>query len=120
MEVRAIRYLCCRGRNEFIHDFLLPPPFPLLPFREGDRGSRITLIGLGANIILTSAKGAAGVLMNSAALLADAGHSLSGEYDHWLNAYQLPFFLRSLCASRGEPSVLSRAPCGLADVSLMT
>lgn len=43
----------------------------------GDRGSRVTLIGLGANILLTSAKGAAGWFMNSAALLADAGHSLS-------------------------------------------
>lgn len=42
-----------------------------------DRGSRITLIGLGANVLLTSAKGAAGWYMNSAALLADAGHSLS-------------------------------------------
>ncbi|KAH8994020.1 CDF-like metal transporter [Lactarius akahatsu] len=45
--------------------------------RGGDRGSRVTLIGLGANILLTSAKGAAGWSMNSAALLADAGHSLS-------------------------------------------
>nr|AMM70775.1 CDF metal transporter 4 [Russula atropurpurea] len=43
----------------------------------GDRGSRVTLVGLGANVILTSAKGAAGWFMNSAALLADAGHSLS-------------------------------------------
>ncbi|KAN0128130.1 CDF metal transporter 4 [Lactarius tabidus] len=45
--------------------------------KGGDRGSRVTLIGLGANILLTSAKGAAGWSMNSAALLADAGHSLS-------------------------------------------
>ncbi|KAA1476795.1 cation efflux protein [Dentipellis sp. KUC8613] len=44
---------------------------------RGDPGSRITLIGLGSNVILTSAKGAAGYFMNSAALLADAGHSLS-------------------------------------------
>ncbi|KAH7913139.1 mitochondrial iron ion transporter, partial [Hygrophoropsis aurantiaca] len=43
----------------------------------GDRGSRITLIGLFANIGLTGAKGAAGVYMHSASLLADAGHSLS-------------------------------------------
>ncbi|KAI0256128.1 cation efflux protein [Lactifluus subvellereus] len=43
----------------------------------GDRGSRVTLVGLGANVLLTSAKGAAGWFMNSAALLADAGHSLS-------------------------------------------
>ena len=47
---------------------------------EGDRGSRVTLIGLAANILLTSAKGAAGWYMNSAALLADAGHSLSGKH----------------------------------------
>ncbi|KAH9940443.1 cation efflux protein [Epithele typhae] len=40
----------------------------------GDPGSRITLIGLGSNVVLTISKGAAGWYMNSAALLADAGH----------------------------------------------
>ncbi|KAI0915789.1 hypothetical protein AcW1_003709 [Taiwanofungus camphoratus] len=43
----------------------------------GDRGSRITLIGLFSNVGLTGAKGFAGWYMNSASLLADAGHSLS-------------------------------------------
>ncbi|KAH9944706.1 cation efflux family-domain-containing protein [Amylocystis lapponica] len=43
----------------------------------GDRGSRITLIGLVSNVGLTASKGAAGWYMNSASLLADAGHSLS-------------------------------------------
>ncbi|PCH43471.1 hypothetical protein WOLCODRAFT_138360 [Wolfiporia cocos MD-104 SS10] len=43
----------------------------------GDRGSRITLIGLFSNIALTASKGTAGWYMNSASLLADAGHSLS-------------------------------------------
>lgn len=43
----------------------------------GDRGSRITVIGLVSNVGLTAAKGAAGWYMNSASLLADAGHSLS-------------------------------------------
>ncbi|TCD71617.1 hypothetical protein EIP91_007364 [Steccherinum ochraceum] len=43
----------------------------------GDRGSRITVIGLLANVGLTASKGAAGWYMNSASLLADAGHSLS-------------------------------------------
>ncbi|KAF9813691.1 hypothetical protein IEO21_05407 [Rhodonia placenta] len=42
-----------------------------------DRGTRITLLGLFANIGLTASKGAAGWYMNSASLLADAGHSLS-------------------------------------------
>ncbi|KAH9910632.1 cation efflux family-domain-containing protein [Fomitopsis serialis] len=42
-----------------------------------DRGSRITLIGLFANVGLTASKGLAGWYMNSASLLADAGHSLS-------------------------------------------
>ncbi|OSD01335.1 hypothetical protein PYCCODRAFT_1445813 [Trametes coccinea BRFM310] len=41
---------------------------------QGDRGSKITLIGLASNVVLTGAKGAAGWYMNSAALLADAGH----------------------------------------------
>ncbi|KIJ67917.1 hypothetical protein HYDPIDRAFT_107454 [Hydnomerulius pinastri MD-312] len=43
----------------------------------GDRGSRITLIGLFVNVGLTGAKGLAGWHMHSASLLADAGHSLS-------------------------------------------
>ncbi|KAF5380561.1 hypothetical protein D9615_004483 [Tricholomella constricta] len=44
---------------------------------QGDRGSRITLIGLVSNVGLTAAKGMAGWYMHSASLLADAGHSLS-------------------------------------------
>ncbi|KZT26786.1 hypothetical protein NEOLEDRAFT_1062587 [Neolentinus lepideus HHB14362 ss-1] len=43
----------------------------------GDRGSQITLVGLFSNIALTATKGTAGWLMNSASLLAEAGHSLS-------------------------------------------
>ncbi|KAG2132007.1 cation efflux protein [Suillus bovinus] len=43
----------------------------------GDRGSRITLVGLFANVALTGAKGFAGWYMHSASLLADAGHSMS-------------------------------------------
>ena len=68
-----------------------PSPFLFavsrIKYREGDRGSRVTLVGLGANIILTSAKGAAGWYMNSAALLADAGHSLSGKYVPQLSVF---------------------------------
>lgn len=45
---------------------------------KGDAGSRITLIGLVVNVGLTASKGAAGWYMNSAALLAEAGHSASG------------------------------------------
>lgn len=41
----------------------------------GDAGSRITLIGLASNVVLTISKGAAGWFMNSASLLADAGHT---------------------------------------------
>ncbi|KAF7288710.1 Cation efflux family [Mycena chlorophos] len=44
---------------------------------RNDRGSRITLLGLAANIGLTAIKGAAGYLTHSTALIADAGHSLS-------------------------------------------
>ncbi|KAF8558051.1 cation efflux protein [Imleria badia] len=44
---------------------------------KGDRGSRITLLGLFVNVGLTTAKGVAGWYMHSASLLADAGHSLS-------------------------------------------
>lgn len=43
-----------------------------------DRGSQITIIGLVVNVGLTASKGAAGWFMNSAALLAEAGHSASG------------------------------------------
>ncbi|WVQ70502.1 hypothetical protein IAR50_000021 [Cryptococcus sp. DSM 104548] len=42
-----------------------------------DRGTKITLLGLGSNIALTVSKGLAGLWMNSASLLAEAGHSLS-------------------------------------------
>ncbi|KAF8441492.1 cation efflux protein [Boletus edulis BED1] len=44
---------------------------------KGDRGSRITLLGLLVNVVLTGTKGIAGWYMHSASLLADAGHSLS-------------------------------------------
>ena len=47
---------------------------------KGDRGTRITLIGLVVNVGLTASKGAAGWFMNSAALLAEAGHSASGAH----------------------------------------
>ncbi|PIA16898.1 cation efflux protein [Coemansia reversa NRRL 1564] len=40
-------------------------------------GSRITLVGMGANIGMSVAKGIAGVYFHSSALLADAAHSLS-------------------------------------------
>ncbi|KAJ1753650.1 mitochondrial metal transporter [Coemansia sp. RSA 1821] len=40
-------------------------------------GSRITLVGMGANLGMSVAKGAAGVYFHSSALLADAAHSLS-------------------------------------------
>jgi hypothetical protein len=43
----------------------------ILPF------SPILIAGLGSNVALTVAKGLAGLLMNSASLLAEAGHSLS-------------------------------------------
>ncbi|BEJ16417.1 hypothetical protein CspHIS471_0510220 [Cutaneotrichosporon sp. HIS471] len=48
-------------------------------FKTGklDRGTKITLLGLGSNVALTVVKGAAGFFMNSASLLAEAGHSLS-------------------------------------------
>lgn len=42
---------------------------------SSDPGSRITLIGLGANVGLTGVKGVAGWFLGSAALLADAAHS---------------------------------------------
>ena len=67
------------------HHILLPYCLPLLSlsnycYREVDRGSRATLVGLGVNVLSTSATRAAGCYMNSAALFADAGHSLSGKH----------------------------------------
>ena len=44
---------------------------------SNDRGSRIILLGLASNVALTAAKGVGGVMLHSASLLADAGHSLS-------------------------------------------
>ncbi|KAK4518709.1 uncharacterized protein ATC70_008931 [Mucor velutinosus] len=43
------------------------------------KGTRITIIGLASNVGLTIAKGAAGWVMNSASLLAEALHSFSGK-----------------------------------------
>ncbi|KAJ1731811.1 mitochondrial metal transporter [Coemansia biformis] len=40
-------------------------------------GSRITLVGIGANVGMGVAKGAAGLIFHSSALVADAAHSLS-------------------------------------------
>jgi hypothetical protein len=58
-------------------------------FKSGhlDRGTKITLLGLGSNVALTATKGLAGLWMNSASLLAEAGHSLSdllGVSSTWL------------------------------------
>ncbi|CAG8708451.1 17145_t:CDS:2, partial [Acaulospora morrowiae] len=51
------------------------------------RGTKITLIGLGANIGLTFVKGVAGWVMNSASLLADAAHSLSDLISDFVTLY---------------------------------
>ncbi|KAG6915458.1 hypothetical protein DXG01_011362 [Tephrocybe rancida] len=50
--------------------------------RSGDRGSKITLLGLVSNVGLTAGKGLAGWYLHSASLLADAGHSLSEKYPY--------------------------------------
>lgn len=42
-----------------------------------DRGTKITLLGLASNVGLTISKGLAGFWLNSASLLAEAGHSCS-------------------------------------------
>ncbi|KAJ9120358.1 hypothetical protein QFC24_005314 [Naganishia onofrii] len=44
---------------------------------RNDKGSRITLLGLASNVLLTALKGVAGYAMNSASLIAEAGHSFS-------------------------------------------
>lgn len=50
-----------------------------------DRGTRITLLGLASNVALTAGKGLAGLWMNSASLLAEAGHSLSDLLVSWVH-----------------------------------
>ncbi|KAJ2962274.1 hypothetical protein NQZ79_g2444 [Umbelopsis isabellina] len=54
---------------------------------KGKRGTRITVIGLAANVGLTVTKGVAGWMMNSASLLADAGHSLSDMLSDFVTLY---------------------------------
>jgi len=44
---------------------------------RGDRGMRVTAVGMGANLFLLVLKLVVGVLVGSAALVADAAHSLS-------------------------------------------
>ncbi|KAM0786316.1 hypothetical protein ACM66B_001792 [Microbotryomycetes sp. NB124-2] len=46
-----------------------------LTAKGSDPGSRITIIGLLSNVALTVTKGVAGVVLGSAALIADAAHS---------------------------------------------
>src|SRR5882757_1352974 len=96
---------------------LLPNCLPLLSlaihclvsYREGDRGSHLTIVGLGADVLLTSTKGSAGWYMNSAALLADAGHSLNVK--HRLPTSCLPFSGAALLyVPLGIVSPLSYAP----------
>ncbi|PRP83891.1 rhamnogalacturonase B [Planoprotostelium fungivorum] len=45
--------------------------------KEGDMAKKVTWVGLGSNVLMTGGKFAAGVLGNSAALVADSIHSLS-------------------------------------------
>ncbi|CAO3621441.1 unnamed protein product [Mucor fragilis] len=51
------------------------------------RGTRITIIGLASNVGLTIAKGAAGWVMNSASLLAEALHSFSDLLSDFVTLY---------------------------------
>ncbi|KAI7871475.1 cation efflux protein [Spinellus fusiger] len=51
------------------------------------QGVRITVIGLVSNVGLTVSKGVAGVMMNSASLLADAAHSLSDLLSDFVTLY---------------------------------
>jgi hypothetical protein len=78
-------------------------------FKSGhlDRGTKITLLGLGSNVALTATKGLAGLWMNSASLLAEAGHSLSD----LLGVSWLDFVAQ--CAIGGHSSFLTRL--GLCD-----
>ncbi|KAI9316255.1 cation efflux protein [Dichotomocladium elegans] len=54
---------------------------------SGRRGVQITMLGLAANVGLTVVKGASGWMMNSAALLADAAHSLSDLLGDFVTLY---------------------------------
>ncbi|GAN01813.1 cation efflux family [Mucor ambiguus] len=51
------------------------------------KGTRITVIGLASNVGLTIAKGAAGWVMNSASLLAEALHSFSDLLSDFVTLY---------------------------------
>ncbi|KAI8885146.1 cation efflux protein [Backusella circina FSU 941] len=53
----------------------------------GKKGTRITIIGLTSNVGLTIAKGAAGWMMNSASLLAEALHSFSDLLSDFVTLY---------------------------------
>ncbi|CDS07994.1 hypothetical protein LRAMOSA01943 [Lichtheimia ramosa] len=55
--------------------------------QSGQKGMRITIIGLASNVGLTVTKGVTGWAMNSAALLADAAHSLSDLLGDFVTLY---------------------------------
>lgn len=65
----------------------------------GDRGSQITLVGLFSNIGLTATKGLAGWYLHSASLMADAGHSLSGEFHPFQTITAVKAFLKIYSAT---------------------
>ena len=86
MEVRNCpihNFVHCDAHTRHILPYFLPfflAIYFIVSYREGGRGSRVTIVGFGANVLLTSANGTARWYMNSAALLADAGLSLSGKH----------------------------------------
>ena len=86
-----------KGGSALCQCSMTVPDADMTLFSAVDRGTQITLVGLYSNVVLTGTKGIAGWYMvcllticacacsnlvscqNSAALLAEAGHSLSGE-----------------------------------------
>ncbi|ORY96453.1 cation efflux family-domain-containing protein [Syncephalastrum racemosum] len=88
-----ISFTATNGRRSYSHPQHLssstaashPPELDIQV--AGKRGVQITVIGMLSNVGLTVGKGAAGWLMNSASLLADAAHSMSDLLGDFVTLY---------------------------------
>lgn len=57
------------------------------PLFQNNAADRVTLVGLVINLLLSTGKAAVGVMCNSSALIADAGHSLSDLFSDFITLW---------------------------------
>src|SRR5260221_93626 len=75
--LRFLPRICCKAEalDLYSHEYPMAEPGNSSQANPAERGMRSTLIGISVNILLVVVKGAAGLLGNSYALIADAVES---------------------------------------------